>query len=129
MQVLSGFMARICMGYFGQGKQVKHCTVDSTITAIGQMIALACDNNSTKIIGSDKLIPTLQVMLDGYRKADPPTVKNLPVQLDTPKLLVMNGYSGNKTQNSKATADLTMIAFYYLLWVGKYMIDNFPGRE
>ncbi len=44
---------------FGQGKQVKHCTVSNAITAIGQMIALACDNNPTKIIGSDKLIPWL----------------------------------------------------------------------
>jgi hypothetical protein len=129
MQALSGFMARVHMGYVGQGKQVKHCTVSSMITAVGQMIRLACNNNSTKIIGLDKFIPWLQIMLDGYRKADPPTAKKLPVQLDTPELLVMNADRGDKTQKSKATADLTMIEFYYLLWVGEYMMDNFSGRE
>jgi hypothetical protein len=75
MQVVPGFMARVHMGYFDQGKQVKHCTVSSAITAVGQMIALVCNNIPT---GSDKLIPWLQVMLDGYNKADPFAVKKLP---------------------------------------------------
>jgi hypothetical protein len=78
MQVLFGFMARVHTGYFGQGKQVKHCTVSSAITAVGQMIALVCNNIPTKIIRSDKFIPWLQVMLDGYCKADPFAVKKLP---------------------------------------------------
>jgi hypothetical protein len=78
MQALSGFMARVHTGYFGQGRQIKHCTVSSTIAAIGQMIALACNNNSTKIIELDKFIPMVQVMLDGYCKADPFAVKKLP---------------------------------------------------
>jgi hypothetical protein len=124
MRVLSGFMARVHTGYFGQQKQVKHCTVSSAITAVGQTIALACNDNPTKIIGSDKLIPWLQVMLDGYHKADPPTFKKLPVQLDIPKLLVTNANSNNETQKSKATADLIMIAFYYLLQVGKYRVKG-----
>jgi hypothetical protein len=63
-------------------------------------------------------------MLDGYCKADPPTVKKLPVQSDIPELLVTNVYSGNKTQKSKATADLTMISFYYLLQVDKYSVKG-----
>jgi hypothetical protein len=78
MQVVSGFMARVHTGYFDQEKQVKHCIVISAITAVGQMIALVCNNIPTKIIGSDKLIPWLQVMLDGYCKADPFAVKKLP---------------------------------------------------
>jgi hypothetical protein len=72
MRALSGFMARVPTGYFGQGKQVKHCTVSSAITSIDKAIELACKNNPKKIIGSDKLIPRLQVMLDGYCKATPP---------------------------------------------------------
>jgi hypothetical protein len=63
-------------------------------------------------------------MLDGYHKADPSTVKKLPVQLDIPELLVTNIYSGKETQKSKATAELTMIAFYYLLRVGEYTVKG-----
>jgi hypothetical protein len=51
-----------------------------------------------------------------------PLSKKLPVQLDIPELLVMNAYSSNETQKSKATADLAMIAFYYLLRVVEYMV-------
>jgi hypothetical protein len=62
MQTLSGFMARVRTGYYGKGKQVKTCTVSSALTAVGQAIALACNDNPTKVNGSDKLLPRLQVM-------------------------------------------------------------------
>lgn len=59
-----------------------------TTTAISQTIVLATNTNPTKIVGSDKLIPHLQQMLDGFRKADPPTTKQLPAEADMPELLV-----------------------------------------
>ncbi len=68
MQVLSGFMAWVYTGFFGQGKQVKHCTVSSALTAVSQVNALACNSNPTKINGSEKLLPRLQIMLDGHKK-------------------------------------------------------------
>jgi len=120
MRTLSGFMARVHTGYYGKGKQVKNCTVSSTLTAVGQTIALACNNNPTKINGSNKLLPRLQIMLDGYGKEDPATIKKLPVQADVPELLVSTAYNGSGTNHDKAAADLTMIAFYYLLRVGEY---------
>jgi hypothetical protein len=64
--ILSGFAARVRTGYYGNGKEVKKCTVSSAITAVGQMIALACDSNPTKVVGSERLLPRLQIMLDGY---------------------------------------------------------------
>ncbi len=76
MRTLSGFMARNRTGYYGKGKQVKNCTVSSVLTAVGQTITLACNDNPTKIIGSDKLLPRLQIMLDGYGKEEPATIKN-----------------------------------------------------
>jgi hypothetical protein len=115
MRTLSGFMARVRTGYFGKGKQVKNCTVSSALTAVGQTIALACNDNPTKINGSDKLLPRLQIMLDGYGKEDPATVKKLPVQADVLELLVATAYYGMGTARDKAAADLTMIAFYYFL--------------
>jgi hypothetical protein len=35
IRLLFGFAARVRTGYFGNGRQVKGCTVSSTITAIG----------------------------------------------------------------------------------------------
>ena len=124
MRALSGFLARVRTGYYGQGKQVKNCTVSSALTAIGQMVVLACNDNPTKIKGSDKLLPRLQVMLVGYRKEDPPTIKKLPVQADVPELLVTTAYNGMGTEMEKAVADLTLIAFYFLLRVGEYTVKG-----
>ena len=122
--MLSGFMARVCTGYYGKGKQVKNCTVSSALTAVGQTIALACNDNSTKINRSNKLLPRLQIMLDGYGKEDPATIKKLPVQADVPEILVSTAYQGGGTEMDKAATDLTMIAFYYLLRVGEYTIKG-----
>jgi hypothetical protein len=124
MRTLSGFLARVRTGYYGQGKQVKNCTVSSALTAVGQTIVLACNDNPTKVKGSDKLIPRLQVMLDGYRKENPATIKKLPVQSDVPELLVTAAYNGWGTKMDKAAADLSLIAFYCLLWVGEYTVKG-----
>ena len=63
-------------------------------------------------------------MLDGYGKEDPATIKKLPVQADVPELLVSTAYQGAGTQMDNAAADLSMIAFYYLLQVGKYTVKG-----
>ena len=64
-------------------------------------------------------------MLDGYRKVDPPTRKKLPVQADVVELLVDAAYKNEGSdQGQQATADLTLIAFYYLLRIGEYTVKG-----
>jgi hypothetical protein len=91
VRLLTGFAGRVRTGYYGRGKQVQAGSVSSAITAIGQTIALATNTNPTKIKGSEKLLPQLQQMLDGFRKADPPTTKQIPVEADVPGYLVKLG--------------------------------------
>ncbi len=83
--------------------------------AVGQTIALARNVNPTKVTGSEKILPAIQVMLDGYNKTDPPTRKMLPVESDVPELMVDLGYGKNRSAHSQAIGDLALIAFYYLL--------------
>jgi hypothetical protein len=90
--------------------------------AVGQTIALACNENPTKISGSEKFLPALQIMLNGYTKADPPTQKKLPVEADVPKLLVEMGYGKTGSTLAQAVGDLALIAFYYLLRIGEYTV-------
>jgi hypothetical protein len=59
-------------------------------------------------------------MLDGFRKADPPTTNQLPVEADVPEFLVKRGLSPEAHELDRAIGDLTMIAFYYLLCIGEY---------
>jgi hypothetical protein len=120
-----GFAARVRSGYFGgRGQQVQASTVSSAITAIGQKIVLDTSTNPTKIVGSEKFLPCLQELLDGYRLEDPPTEKKLPVEADVPELLFNLGYGTNGTTLGQAIRDLSLIAFYYLLSVGEYTIKS-----
>ena len=121
VRALSGFAARVRSGYFGRGRQVAAGTVSSALSAIGTTIALAIGTNPTKLGGTgDKLLPRLQQMLDGFRATDPPTLKKLPIEVDVVELLVGIGMEQSATPCQRATGDLALIAFYYLLRVGEY---------
>ena len=119
-RLLSGFAARTRTGYYGRGKQVKATTVSTALTTVGQTIALECERNPTKVTGSDKLIPRLQQMLDGWKKADPPTLKMLPVEADVPEYIATLGTLATATPLDQAIGDLALIAYYYLLRIGEY---------
>jgi hypothetical protein len=85
VRVLSGFAARTRRGYFGRGRQVAVGTVRPAITAIGQTGAMDTGYNPTMIDGTDKLLPPLRIMFDGWSKYDKPTEKKLPVGVDIPE--------------------------------------------
>jgi len=101
---LTGFAQRVRTGYYGRGRQVQAATVTGAITAVGQTISLAIGHNPTKVIGSDKFLPALQVMIDGFAMEDPPTRKMLPVESDVPELLVEIGYSKSGTAHTRVLA-------------------------
>ena len=107
------------MGYYSKGKQIQAGSVSSAIMA-GQAIPLATNTYPTKVVGSNKLLSCLQQMLDGFCKADPPTTKQLPVEADVPEFLVKLGLESEARELNQAIGDLTMIAFYYLIPIGKY---------
>jgi hypothetical protein len=129
IRLLSGFAAQVRTGFYGQQKQVKICTVSTALTAIGQTIALTCDSNPTKVTGSECFLPCLQIMLDCYHHMDPPTKTMLPVQADVPELLVKTAYKFGSSEWDKATANLTMIAFYYLLCIGEYTVKGIRNNS
>lgn len=63
-------------------------------------------------------------MLYGFRKDDPPTIKNLHMEVDIPKWPVNLSRETGVTHLDQAHADLTLIAFYFLLRIGKYTVTN-----
>lgn len=123
-RALSGFAARVRRGTYGRGRQITAQAVNSAITAIGQTIALATGVNPTKLHGSDKLIPRLSQMLDGWRKEDPPTQKKLPIEVDIPEYIATQASHPSATEAERTTGDLILIAFYYLLRVGEYTMKS-----
>ncbi len=124
LRCLTRFAQQTQTGLYGQQQQVHSSTVSQAILVVGQTIALACNYNLTKVIGSKKFLPALQVMLDGYSKSDSPARKMLPIEADVPNLLVEMGYGKGGTAHSKAIGNLSMIVFYYLLRIGEYTIKR-----
>ncbi len=109
VRTITGFAARVREGGYGRGKRVQASTVSSAITAVGQTNALACGTNPTKLVGSDKMIPRMQQILDGWRKVDPPTKKQLPVEADVPEYLGNLGVATGATELDRAIGDLVLI--------------------
>ena len=64
------------------------------------MISMAIGNNPTKVLGSDKFLPVLQIMIEGYAKVDPPTHKMVLVESVVPELLIEMGYSKSGTAHT-----------------------------
>ena len=85
---------------------------------------MATGVNPTKVAGSEKFLLQLQIQLAGYTKEDPPTKKKLPVEADVPELLIDMAYTNKEDTFAQATADLALIAFYYLLRIGEYTIKS-----
>jgi hypothetical protein len=124
VRTLTRFADRVRRGAYGRGKRVQAGTVIGAITSVGQEIALACGENPTKLAWSDKRLPRLQKMYNGWRKEDPAMTKQLPVEADVPELLADRGLRASATERDRAVGDLTLIAFYYLLRIGEYTIKG-----
>ncbi len=62
--------------------------------------------------------------LDGWRHEDPPTQKKLPIESDVPEYLLNESGHKAATALDQAIADLTTIAFHYLLHIGEYTVKR-----
>ena len=123
-RALSGYAARVRSGYYSWGHQICSGTVATAITAIGTKISMATGVNPTKDGVSDKLIPRLSQILQGWKAQDPPVVGKLPIEIDIPEFLSHIGQLQQANELDQAIGDLTLITFYYLLQVGKYTIKS-----
>jgi len=123
-RILSGFAARMRRGAFGRGRQIGAGSVATALTAVGQAISLDTGINPAKNEGSKELIYPLQVMMSGFKKEDPATVKKLPVEADIPNFLAGLGRRQGGTAKDRAIGDLTLIAFYFLLRIGEYTMKQ-----
>ena len=123
-RVLSGFAARTRQGAFGRGRQIGAGSVATALTAVGQTISMDTGTNPAKNENSKQLIYPLHVMMAGFRKEDPPTVKKLPIEVDIPEFLAGFGRRQNSSARDRAIGDLTLIAFYFLLRIGEYTMKQ-----
>lgn len=63
-------------------------------------------------------------MLDGWLKVDPLTVKNIPVEVGITDFITKIGRKHGTLALEKATGELCLIFFYYLLLVGEHTVKG-----
>ena len=68
-------------------------------------------------------------MMEGCRKEDPPTKKQLPVGIEVPEFLAELGMVKGTTEMVKTDGDCAIIAFCYLLQVEEYKVKNTMTRR
>ena len=122
MHHITNFGAMVRTGELGHGKQIRVGSVRTAITAIAQTIAL--DRGETPLHNElGEYHAPLNLMLDGFKKEDPPSEKKLAVGIDIPEYCCEQGFK-SKTAKGLAIGDLIIIAFYFLLRIGEYTVKR-----
>lgn len=85
--------------------------------------------NPTKTASTEKFLPRIQEMLDGWRKVDPPTKKMLPIEADVLEHLLALASFSKATEKDRAVADIVTIAFFYLLRIGEITAKGRGERD
>ena len=113
MHHITNFGAMVRTGELGHGKQIRVGSVRTAITAIAQTIAL--DRGETPLHNElGEYHAPLSLMLDGFKKQDPPSEKKMAVGVDIPEDCCARGLK-SKTAKGMAVGDLIIIAFFFLL--------------
>ena len=85
---------------------------------------LATNKSPLKVEGTNSWVPLIQQTLDGWRNEDGPVQKKMPVEADIPEWLVKEAMKEKATEHDRAVADLTLMAFFFLLRVGEYTVKK-----
>ena len=103
-----------------RGKPVGAGTVRAKLGSIGTQIAMDTGAQPLHQRDGTHYLKPLQHMLAGFKNFDPATEKKLAAHPDLPRFARKRAYRKGASEAEKATGDLVLIAFYYLLRVGEY---------
>ena len=91
---------------------------DPTSGGINTTIALETGKQPLHKIDGKHYIKPIQHMLISFKKFDPSVEKKLVVHPELPRFAAAYGNKPGVGEYQKATVDLVLIAFYYLLRIG-----------
>ena len=72
-------------------------------------------------MGSERFLPRLQIMFDGYLKVDPPNMQEAPHASGCPRIFGQTSLPILEDQMPMGHSQ-SKVAFYYLLRVGEYTV-------
>jgi hypothetical protein len=112
---LIAFAARVRTGIFGHAVQVGFQSVEKALRHVAQTLLLVGFDDPQRTYGAKELDLPFRHLLKSYRHQDPAPQPQLALPVTTIE------HAGAYYQ---ATADLVMIAFFFLLRVGEYAMPQ-----
>eukprot|EP00957_Ditylum_brightwellii_P000472 36281-Ditylum_brightwellii.AAC.1 len=92
------------------------------LAAISKTIQLA-HKQSPVYREDEKYILPVEKCLEGMRREDPPSIPQLVVPVEVPIQCFRSAYT-TKDNRVQAVADLSLLAFFFLLRVGEYTMPR-----
>jgi hypothetical protein len=117
------FAARVRTGVFGNAVQVGHQTVEKALRHVAQTLLLAGYDDPGQTYGSKELDLPFRRLLKAYKNKDPAPQPQLAIPVATIERAAAY-YQTPTSALIRATADLTAIAFFFLLRVGEYTMPE-----
>jgi hypothetical protein len=120
---LLAFAARVRTGLYGRAVQVGSQSVEKALRHVAQTLLLAGYNNPRRTYGAKELDLPFRHLLKGYKEQDPAPKPQLALPVTT----IEHAGAYHQAPHdalSRATADLTTIAFFFLLRVGEYTMPR-----
>ena len=121
--ILTGFAARVRSGFYGWGKRVGVQSVSDALGAISKTIEMGGGVSPIYREPGKYLLP-LERMVESYRRQDPPPIPQLAVPVLVAESCYETGNQKNATPRMRATGELSIIAFYFLLRIGEYTMPS-----
>ena len=116
--IITAFAARVRTGHYGRGNQVKVQSVKDALAAISKTIELAGERSPVYKADKNYKTPVAR-LIEGFKQDDPPPVPQIAIPVQVINQCLKAGYT-NTCPIKRAIADLSVIAFFYLLRVGEY---------
>jgi len=120
--LLTGFARHVREGHAGRGHTVRSGSVQDALCAVGKTFELDLRPNPTYQTGAyGTYWAPIRDMIRCYQRDDPKSSPQLAVPVALTEYLLDSHWTHTPScPQAQATADLTNIAFYYLLRVGEY---------
>ena len=125
--VLTAFAARVRTASYGRGAPIKVSGVTDALAAISKTIQLAGKPSPLYRAENTYHLP-IQRLVEGFRREDPPATPQLAVPITVPNRCYKAAMA-SQAEGARATGQLILIAFYFLLRVGEYTNPKFVTRN
>jgi hypothetical protein len=117
------FATRIRSGIFGKAVQVGHQSVEKAMRHVAQTLLLAGYKDPRRSYGSKELDLPFRHLLKSYKTQDLAPRPQLAIPVGTIERAAAYHQPSNSAL-TRATADLTTIAFFFLLRLGEYAMPK-----